>query len=57
MIHHLANFGTLTQRGFGVIQTTVIDDLRKLFHEVIIIPFSTLILNYKTLDKRKTTKI
>ena len=57
MIHHLANFGTLTQRGFGVIQTTVIDDLRKLFHEVIIIPFSTLILNYKTMDKRKTTKI
>ena len=53
----MANFGTLTQRGFGVIQTTAIDDLRKLFHEVIIIPFSTLILNYKTLDKRKTTKI
>ena len=36
-IHHLVKFEALIQRGFLVIQKSIIDNLYKVFHDIIMI--------------------
>ena len=53
VFRHLTNFDALIQRGFEVFPKNAIGNLCKLFHDIIIIPFSTCSWNHKTFGKKE----
>lgn len=56
MIYHLSNFNDLIESGFLVISKIIFANLFKPFHDAIIIPVSSHLLNLENEERKKNTK-